>query len=52
MVGGFNAYPAEVEAILRGCPGVGGLAVVGVPDERMGEVGCVRGWCAPGATGR
>jgi acyl-CoA synthetase (AMP-forming)/AMP-acid ligase II len=41
VVGGFNAYPAEVEAILRGCPGVGPLAVVGVPDERMGEVGCV-----------
>jgi HIP---CoA ligase len=41
VVGGFNAYPAEVEAILRGCSGVGPLAVVGVPDERMGEVGCV-----------
>ena len=41
VVGGFNAYPAEIEAILRGCPGVGPLAVVGVPDERMGEVGCV-----------
>jgi acyl-CoA synthetase (AMP-forming)/AMP-acid ligase II len=40
VVGGFNAYPAEIEAILRGCPGVGALAVVGVPDERMGEVGC------------
>jgi HIP---CoA ligase len=41
VVGGFNAYPAEIEAILRGCPGIGPLAVVGVPDERMGEVGCV-----------
>ncbi len=41
VVGGFNAYPAEIEAILRGCPGVGPLAVVGVPDERMSEVGCV-----------
>ncbi len=41
VVGGFNAYPAEVEAIVRGCPGVGALAVVGVPDERLGEVGCV-----------
>ncbi len=41
VVGGFNAYPAEVEAILRGCPGAGPLAVVGVPDERLGEVGCV-----------
>ncbi|HEX3946981.1 MAG TPA: AMP-binding protein, partial [Acidimicrobiales bacterium] len=41
VVGGFNAYPAEIEAILRGCPEVGPLAVVGVADERMGEVGCV-----------
>ncbi len=41
VVGGFNAYPAEIEAILRGCPGVGPLAVVGVADERMSEVGCV-----------
>jgi len=41
VVGGFNAYPAEIEGILRGCPGVGPLAVIGVADDRMGEVGCV-----------
>jgi acyl-CoA synthetase (AMP-forming)/AMP-acid ligase II len=40
VVGGFNAYPAEIEAILRRHDGVGAVAVVGVPDERMGEVGC------------
>ncbi len=40
MVGGFNAYPAEIEAMLRSVPGVAQIAVVGVPDERMGEVGC------------
>ncbi len=40
VVGGFNAYPAEIEAMLSGCPGVGQAAVIGVPDERMGEVGC------------
>ena len=39
VVGGFNAYPAEIEAILRGHEAVGQVAVVGVPDERMGEVG-------------
>jgi acyl-CoA synthetase (AMP-forming)/AMP-acid ligase II len=39
VVGGFNAYPAEIEAILRGHEGVGQVAVIGVPDERMGEVG-------------
>jgi len=37
--GGFNVYPAEVEAVLRGHPSVGQVAVIGVPDHRMGEVG-------------
>jgi acyl-CoA synthetase (AMP-forming)/AMP-acid ligase II len=40
VVGGFNAYPAEIEAILRGHAGVAQVAVIGVPDQRMGEVGC------------
>jgi acyl-CoA synthetase (AMP-forming)/AMP-acid ligase II len=40
VVGGFIAYPAEIEAILRGHVAVAQVAVVGVPDERMGEVGC------------
>jgi acyl-CoA synthetase (AMP-forming)/AMP-acid ligase II len=40
VVGGFNAYPAEIEAQLRQYEGVGQIAVIGVPDERMGEVGC------------
>ncbi len=40
VVGGFNAYPAEIEAILRSHEAVGQVAVVGVPDERLGEVGC------------
>ena len=40
VVGGFNAYPAEIEAILRGHEAVAQAAVVGVPDERLGEVGC------------
>ncbi len=37
--GGFNVYPAEVEATLARLDGVVEAAVVGVPDERMGEVG-------------
>ncbi len=37
--GGFNAYPAEIENTLLRHPAVGQVAVVGVPDERLGEVG-------------
>jgi acyl-CoA synthetase (AMP-forming)/AMP-acid ligase II len=37
--GGFNVYPAEVEQALARLEGVADVAVVGVPDERMGEVG-------------
>jgi acyl-CoA synthetase (AMP-forming)/AMP-acid ligase II len=39
IVGGFNAYPAEIERLLLAHPHVAQAAVVGVPDERMGEVG-------------
>jgi acyl-CoA synthetase (AMP-forming)/AMP-acid ligase II len=54
VVGGFNAYPAEIEAILRRYDGVAQVAVVGVPDQRMGEVGCAfvvpnPGWGGEGA---
>jgi acyl-CoA synthetase (AMP-forming)/AMP-acid ligase II len=38
IVGGFNAYPAEIERILGEHDGVLQVAVVGVPDERLGEV--------------
>ncbi|MBA9005401.1 FadD3 family acyl-CoA ligase [Thermomonospora cellulosilytica] len=39
IVGGFNAYPAEIENFLLEHPAVGQVAVIGVPDERLGEVG-------------
>jgi len=39
IVGGFNAYPAEIEGMMLRHPAVGQVAVVGVPDHRMGEVG-------------
>lgn len=40
IVGGFNCYPAEIERLLADHPDIAQVAVVGVPDERMGEVGC------------
>lgn len=39
IVGGFNAYPAEIEGFLLEHPAVRQAAVIGVPDERMGQVG-------------
>ena len=36
--GGLKVFPAEVEEVLRAAPGVDDVAVVGVPDERLGEV--------------
>jgi acyl-CoA synthetase (AMP-forming)/AMP-acid ligase II len=40
IVGGFNAYPAEIESILLGFAPIEQVAVIGVPDDRLGEVGC------------
>ncbi len=41
IVGGFNAYPAEIERWLAEHPAVGMAAVIGIPDDRLGEVGAV-----------
>jgi len=38
IVGGFNAYPAEVENILRKHPAIADVCIIGWPDDRMGEV--------------
>ncbi|WP_432015090.1 long-chain-fatty-acid--CoA ligase [Streptomyces cucumeris] len=38
--GGFNVYPREVEDVLRGHPAVEQVAVVGVPDEKLGQEVC------------
>ncbi|MFF0453148.1 AMP-binding protein [Nocardia africana] len=48
IVGGFNVSPAEVEQTLRGYPGIAEVAVVGVPDARLGEVGAA--FVVPSAT--
>jgi HIP---CoA ligase len=39
IVGGFNAYPAEIEGFLAEHPSIAQAAVIGVPDDRMGQVG-------------
>ena len=38
IVGGFNAYPAEIENIMLTHPAIVAVAVIGVQDERLGEV--------------
>ncbi len=49
IVGGFNVYPAEVEGVMVGHPAVSQVAVVGAPDERLGEVGVAFVVPRPGA---
>jgi acyl-CoA synthetase (AMP-forming)/AMP-acid ligase II len=49
VVGGFNAYPAEIEDLLLGNESIAQVAVVGVPDERLGEVGVAFVVLRPGA---
>ena len=49
IVGGFNAYPAEIENLFLRNDKVAQVAVVGVPDERMGEVGMAFVVLRPGA---
>ncbi len=39
ITGGFNCYPAEIERIIAAHPAVAQVAIVGMPDERQGEVG-------------
>lgn len=50
IVGGFNAYPAEIENLMLANDAIAQVAVVGVPDARMGEVGMAFVVPRPGAT--
>ncbi len=50
IVGGFNAYPAEIENGLLRHPDVQQAAVIGIPDERLGEVGMAFVVLTPGAS--
>ncbi len=49
ICGGFNVYPAEIEQVLARLEGVADVAVIGVPDERLGEVGKAFIVCRPDA---
>jgi HIP---CoA ligase len=49
IVGGFNAYPAEIEFMLCEHPAVREVSVIGIPDDRLGEVGAAFVIPAPGA---
>jgi acyl-CoA synthetase (AMP-forming)/AMP-acid ligase II len=52
IVGGFNAYPAEIENALLRHPGIAQAAVIGIADDRLGEVGMAFVvTAAPGLTG-
>jgi acyl-CoA synthetase (AMP-forming)/AMP-acid ligase II len=48
ICGGFNVYPAEVEQVLARLDGVAESVVIGVPDDRLGEVGKVYVVTRPG----
>ncbi|MBW2292301.1 MAG: AMP-binding protein, partial [Deltaproteobacteria bacterium] len=48
ITGGFNCYPAEIENALYGSGQFAQTAVIGVPDERLGEVGMAFVVPAPG----
>jgi len=48
--GGENIYPAEIENLLSGLPGLQECAVVGLPDPRWGEVGLLAVVRAPGSS--
>jgi acyl-CoA synthetase (AMP-forming)/AMP-acid ligase II len=50
IVGGFNAYPAEIENALLRHPDVQQAAVIGIADERLGEVGMAFVVLRPGAS--
>ena len=50
IVGGFNAYPAEIENALLRHPDIQQVAVIGIPDERLGEVGMAFVVARPGTT--
>ncbi|MGW6951286.1 FadD3 family acyl-CoA ligase [Streptomyces xanthophaeus] len=50
IVGGFNAYPAEIEQLIGLHPDIADVAVIGITDPRLGEVGKAYAVRRPGST--
>ncbi len=50
IVGGFNAYPVEIELMLAKHPAIAEVAIIGLPDERLGEVTAACATLKPGAS--
>ena len=50
--GGYNVYPAEVEAVLSEHPAIARVAVVGAPDPDLGEIGVAFVVAEPGSDQR
>ena len=50
IMGGFNCYPAEIESLMRAHDDIAAVAVIGIPDARMGEVGMAFVVPKPGVT--
>ena len=50
IVGGFNAYPAEIENLMLANEAISQVAVIGIPDRRMGEVAMAFVVPRPGAS--
>jgi acyl-CoA synthetase (AMP-forming)/AMP-acid ligase II len=48
--GGLNIAPREIEDLILKIPGVSAVAVIGLPDERLGETACACVALTPGAT--
>jgi acyl-CoA synthetase (AMP-forming)/AMP-acid ligase II len=50
ITGGFNCYPAEIENLMHTHEAIAQVAVIGVPDDRLGEVGMAYVVPRPGTT--
>ena len=49
ITGGENLYPVQIEDYLRAHPVIKDVAVIGLPDERLGEIACAIIKCKEGA---